>query len=116
MTFSAVFALAVGVLMFAQWGFFLATGKVPEIKTEPIRIRFHIADELLTAAALVACGIGMLAQAAWAMMLYPVALGMLIYTVIVSAGYFAEKRTWPVVVMFAVILSLALVSLVMYLF
>ncbi len=45
-----------------------------------------------TAAILAASGIGLLAGSAWAAMLFPVALGMLIYTVIVSVGYFAEKR------------------------
>ncbi len=36
---------------------------------------------------------------------------MLLYTVIVSPGYFAQKREWPMVGMFAVLLALALVSL-----
>jgi len=38
-------------------------------------------------------------------------MGMLLYAVINSSGYFAEKRKWPMVGMFAVLLILALVSL-----
>jgi len=38
-------------------------------------------------------------------------MGMLLYAVINSPGYFAEKRQWPMVGMFAVLLILALVSL-----
>ena len=42
------------------------------------------------------------------------AVGMLLYTVIVSPGYFAEKGEWAYVGMFAVVLALALVSLACY--
>ena len=111
MTFAALFAVIVGVLIFGQWAFFLATKQVPELKTEPTRIRFHIVDEFITAGLLIAAGIGLLAESDIAAKLYPVAIGMLVYTVIVSAGYFAQKRVWPIVGMFAMILVLALVSL-----
>ena len=40
-------------------------------------------------------------------------MGMLLYTVIVSPGYFAEKGQWAFVGMFAVIVLLALVSIVL---
>lgn len=91
MTFAAVYVIIVGILMFGQWAFFLATKQVPELKTEPIRIRFHIADEFITGGLLIASGIGMLAKSDRATKLYPVAMGMLLYTVIVSAGYFRAK-------------------------
>ena len=38
-----------------------------------------------------------------------VALGMLLYTVIVSPGYFAQRGEWPLVAMFGVLLLSALV-------
>jgi hypothetical protein len=38
---------------------------------------------------------------------------MLLYTVIVSPGYFAEKGQWAFVAMFAVLLLLALLSIVL---
>ncbi len=56
MTFSAIYAVIVGILIFGQWAFFLITGQVSELKTEPVRIRFHIADEFLTATALTSAG------------------------------------------------------------
>ncbi len=114
MTFAAGYAIIVGVLMFGQWAFFLAAKQVPELKTEPVRISFHLAAEFLAAAALMTSGAGLLVQAAWALQLYPVAVGMLIYTVIVSPGYFAQKRAWPLVGMFAVLLILALISLMLF--
>jgi hypothetical protein len=84
-------------LPFEQWAFLLAAKQVPELKTEPVRVSFHLAAEFLTATALMTSGAGLLVQAAWALQLYPVAVGMLIYTVIVSPGYFAQKHAWPLV-------------------
>ena len=55
--------------------------------------------------------LGLLTGAPWGQPAYLVSVGMLLYTVIVSPGYFAHKREWPMVGMFAVLLVLALVSL-----
>jgi len=84
---------------------------VPELETEPLRIRFHIAAEFVTAIALVTGSVGLLTGQSWSQQLYLIAIGMLFYTVIVSPGYYAEKGEWPFVGMFAVILILALASL-----
>ncbi|MEA3334740.1 MAG: hypothetical protein U9R25_02450 [Chloroflexota bacterium] len=113
MIFSAVFALIVGISMIGMWSFLLLTKQVPELETEPLHIRFHIAAEFVTAIALVAGGVGLLTGQSWSQWLYLVAIGMLFYTVIVSPGYYAEKDEWPIVAMFAVILVLALASLVL---
>lgn len=113
MIFSAVFALIVGIGMIGLWSFLLLTKQVPELETEPLRIRFHIAAEFVTAVVLVAGGIGLLNGQSWSQWLYLVAIGMLFYTVIVNPGYYVEKGEWPFVGMFAVILILALTSLVL---
>lgn len=111
MKLPAAYSIAVGVLMLAQWAFFLLTGQVPELQTAPVQTAFHLAAEGLTALALIAAGIGLLRRAPWARSLALLALGMLIYTLIQSPGYFAQQQTWPLVAMFAVLLLLALVSL-----
>jgi hypothetical protein len=111
LTFAAVSAIVVGLGMIAQWSISLARGQVPELDTEPIRIRFHLAAELVTALALIGSGIGMLAGCALCRQFYLIAAGMLIYTVIVSPGYFAQQGNWALPAMFAAILVLALVSL-----
>jgi hypothetical protein len=41
-------------------------------------------------------------------------MGMLLYTIIVSSGYFAQKRVWPIVIMFAALLVLTSLSLVVF--
>jgi hypothetical protein len=113
MVFASIFALIVGTGIIGQWTFFLVTRQVPELKTEPYRIAFHLGAEFLTATALLVSGIGLLISASWSRPLYLVAIGMLLYTSIVSPGYFAQKREWPLVAMFAVILVIALLSLVL---
>ena len=40
-----------------------------------------------------------------------VAAGMLLYTIIVSPGYFAELRQWPIVGMFVVLIILNVINL-----
>ena len=111
MVFAALYALVVGLGMIGQWAFFLSTNRVPELKNEPYRIAFHLAAELLTALALIVSGVGLLLSATWSRPLYLISAGMLLYTSVVSPGYFAQKREWPLVAMFALILVLALVSL-----
>ena len=113
MVFASVFALVVGAGMIGQWLFFLATGNVPELETEPLRIRFHLAAEFATAIALLVGGIALLTGQAWAGWFYLLAMGMLLYTLIVSPGYFADKGQWAFVGMFALVLLLALVSIVL---
>jgi hypothetical protein len=114
MNFPALFAIAAGLLMIAQWAFFLITRQVPELQTERMRVLFHLVAEFLTAAALMVSGVGLLLQQTWAATIYPVALGMLLYTIIASSGYFAQKRVWPIVGMFAVLLILTAISLIVF--
>ena len=113
MIFAAVFALVVGTGMIGQWILFLITGQVPELETEPLRIRFHLAAEFTTALALLVGGLALLTDQPWGRWFYLPAAGMLLYTVIVSPGYFAEKGQWAFVGMFAVVLLLALVSIIL---
>jgi len=113
MSFAAIYALVVGLGMIGQWTFFLVTRQVPELKTEPVRITFHLAAEFLTAMVLIVSGVGLLGGASWSRPLYLVSIGMLLYTSIVSPGYFAQKREWPLAAMFAVLFVLALLSLVL---
>ena len=115
MTFASWYAIAIGITMIGQWAFFIATKQVPELKTEPVRIGFHLAAEFMTAVALIAGGVGLLINSGWGLTVYLISIGMLFYTVIVSPGYFAQKGEWPMVGVFAVMLILALISLTLVL-
>ncbi|MEA3376149.1 MAG: hypothetical protein U9R72_08150 [Chloroflexota bacterium] len=110
MRFVAWYSIAVGILMLGQWTFFLASGQVPELQTEPFRIAFHLLAEGVTAIALIVSGISLVRRTSWARQAAFASLGMLTYTVLVSPGYFAELGQWPLVGMFGVLLILTLVS------
>ena len=113
MAFVAYYALLTGLLMFAQWIFFLVTGQVPGLQTAPWEIGYHLTAEFLTAGALLAAGIGLLKSIPWSKNFARIALGMLLYTVLNSAGYFAQRNVWSLVVMFAVLTVLDVASLTM---
>lgn len=108
---SAYYGIAVGVLMLAQWLFFIAAGEVTEFEDEPFGTALHIAAEAVTALALISSGYGLLKGQRRAQPLHLVALGMLLYAIIQAAGYFIDERAWPLVVMFAVLFALTLLCM-----
>jgi len=110
MFFPALFALTVGVGMIGQWVVSYQTGKIPELKTEPIRIGFHIAAEMCTAAALIAGGILLMVGVPAGRPLYLVASGMLFYTCIVSPGYFAQQGNWAWLGMFSALITTGIIA------
>jgi hypothetical protein len=107
----AAFLILIGVLMIGQWSVSLAAGQVPEVSTEPIRLGFHLAAEFTTALALSVSGWALLAGRLWGRDLGLVALGILVYSLIVSPGYFAQQGQWAPVMMFAVLLIASLVCI-----
>ena len=113
MIFASVFALIIGLAMIGQWSMLFINRQVPELEDEPIRIGFHVAGEFLTALSLVIAAIALLAGLAWSLPLYLVAIGMLLYTTIVSPGYFAQQGDWKWLGIFAAIIAGALASLIL---
>lgn len=82
--------MLVGAAMIGLWTSLLLSGAVPELETNPLEIRYHLAAEFLTAIALLGSGAGLRQGRRWADRAFAVALGMLLYTVINSAGYYAD--------------------------
>ena len=108
---AAWYAAGVGLAIVGLWTVLVATGQVPELRTAPLEVGYHLLAELATALALVAAGVGRLRGTAWADRLFPVALGMLLYTTVNSAGYYAALAEWPVIVAFGVLTAATLVAL-----
>ena len=108
----AVFAIVVGGAMIAQWVLSFATGGVPEVESRPTELAFHLAAEGLTAVLLIVAGVALLRRRPWGRWIYAVASGMLVYTAIVSPGYFLQEGQSAFLGMFAVILLLAVLGLV----
>jgi len=112
MTFPALFGIIVGAGMIGQWLLSYFTHQIPELKTEPIRIGFHLAAELATAMMLVISGILLLAQIAIAGPLFLIASGMLFYTSIVSPGYFAQRGQWGWLAMFGSLIIAGVIAII----
>jgi hypothetical protein len=115
MKFPAWYAILVGLLMIIQWTFTILSGGVPEFRSEPWRIAFHLAAEFSTALILIISGIATLKSAAWGKTAILVGLGMVIYSEIVSPGYFAQRGQWALVAMFGVLLIGAVASAILLL-
>ncbi|MCU4718732.1 hypothetical protein [Halapricum hydrolyticum] len=112
----AFYTLVVGTFMLGFWIVLLVAGDIPELTTAPYEIAYHLLAEFLTAVALLASGIGLLGGRSLARRLYPVALGLLLYTVVNSAGYYAQLGDVAMVGMFTVLTVATLALLVEHLF
>ncbi|MCB9423309.1 MAG: hypothetical protein H6667_26175 [Ardenticatenaceae bacterium] len=110
MILASIFGLLIGLGMIGQWMASYRSGQILELKSEPIRIGFHLAAEMVTAVTLIISSLGLIFQQTWANSLFLIAAGMLFYTAIVSPGYFAQKGQWIWLVIFAVVIILGLVS------
>lgn len=107
----AVYAIVVGVFMIGFWGFLVATGEA-ELRERPWDMRLHLTAEFATAVLLLVSGAGSFVGLPGISVLAPLALGMLLYTVINSPGFYAGKGNWPMVVMFAVLTVLTAAAIV----
>lgn len=113
MKFPAWYGILVGFLMIAQWTFSILAGGVPEFQSAPWEIAFHLAAEMSTAVMLLIGGSAALRSATGSKQVLLLGLGMVIYSEIVSPGYFAQLDQWAFVAMFAVLLFGATVSATM---
>ena len=110
MKFPAWYGILVGILMIVQWAFSILAGSVPELQSAPWEIAFHLAAEMSTAVVLLVSGIATLRSVAWSQQILLLALGMVIYSEIVSPGYFAQLGQWGFVGMFVTLLMGAVIA------
>jgi hypothetical protein len=105
----------VGLLMILQWTFTIAAGAVPEFETAPMEIAFHLAAEFTTAFLLLTGGAATLKSLSWGKPVLLTGLGMVMYSEIVSPGYYAQLGEWVFVAMFAILLFGAVWSVMLLL-
>ena len=110
---ASIYSFIIGIAMIAMWSMFLLTGQVPELQTEPARIIMHLAAEFTTAFTLIIGGYGLLANKNWGGRFHQFSLGMLMYTLIVSPGYYLQLGDLSMVGMFAGMFILTLIVLVL---
>ncbi len=106
------YSFIIGISMIAMWTVFILTGQVPELMTEPARIIMHLAAEFSTAISLLIGGYGLIRSKSWGKQFHQFSLGMLMYTLIVSPGYYLNLGEFAMVGMFAVMLILTLIVLI----
>lgn len=104
MKFPAWYGILVSSQMIVQWAVSILNGDVAEFRSAPWEIAFHLAAEFSTALVLLVGGIALLKSKSWARQTLLVGLGMVMYSVIVSPGYFAQLGQWLPVAMFALVL------------
>ncbi len=106
------YSVLVGVMMIGMWLSLILRNQVPELKEKRKGIYFHLADEFSTAVLLIVSGVGLFLTSHWATTLSAVSLGMLLYTVIASPGYYADQDNLPMVAMFMVLIILTISAIV----
>jgi hypothetical protein len=112
----AIFSIFVGIAMLAIWIVQLISGQAPELQTAPIEIAMAITADWLTAIMLLVVGVGLLSKCNWAYKLYFFALGMLIYSVLISSGYFGQMGNTIFVGLFAVLFVLSAIFVISNIF
>lgn len=110
--FVGLYAAGVGLAMVGMWTGLSLAGDIPELATAPLEIGTHLLAEGLTALALLLSGLGVWRGWAQARAGLLASLGMLLYTVINSAGYYAQLGEGAMVGMFAVLTLATVLSLV----
>lgn len=110
------YSIFIGISILGMWLFFYISGNIPELETEPIRIAMHILAEVITAIILIIGGIGILYNKPWSRGIYFVSMGMLIYTLVQSPGYFMQTGDYIFVIMFGVMMMLAVLFTLKMLF
>ena len=81
-----------------------ASSGVPQEK--PWGITFHLFSEFSTATLLIVSGVASLLNMDWAKSISLIALGMLMYIVIYSPGYYLQKKNKPMALMFVALIIL----------
>lgn len=110
----SIYALVVGVLMMGMWVFFIVAGLVPEFDERPAEIVLHLTAEFATSGMLIVGAIMMLKKRTAGAVLMLWALGMLVYTLIVSPGYYVQQGDAAFVVMFGILLVVTICLLVLH--
>lgn len=97
-------SIGVGLSIVGTWSTLLVKRQVqPELAQGLPSIRFHLTAEFLASIGLLIGGIGLLLDQSWGTPVAAVSLGMALYSATDSAGYYADRRQLPVVLMFMVL-------------
>lgn len=108
----AIYQIIIGLGIIGIWISLFLSNQIPETQTELIRITMHILAEITTGVLLISSGVYILTKKRLSS-LFDVSSGSLIYTLIASPGYYAQKGEWAV---FAIFLAMLIITVTMLLF
>ena len=108
---SGIYSIVIGIGIIGLWTMLYRTKQIPELTSEPVAIKFHLAAEITMGILSLISGIFLLIGLSWAPYFFILAMGLVIYAVINSSGYYGQRKQWSFVIMFGIIL-VASVSLV----
>lgn len=106
------YCIAVAVLMAAWWTLDLVHGAWNRGDRSHAELALHLAGEFGTSAVLAAGAAALLSRAPFAAILAAAGLGMLLYTVTVSPGYFLARRETAAAGLFGVLAALTIAALI----
>ncbi|UCC19277.1 MAG: hypothetical protein JSV62_14420 [Promethearchaeota archaeon] len=105
---ASIYTIVIGITMLIMWLLLLMKKEVPELKTKPTQIFFHLVAEFLTSIILIIGGIGLVMNQSWGVTMFFIAIGMAIYSTINAAGFYGQLKDWP---MFITLIVFTFVSL-----
>lgn len=104
----AAYSLIMGIAVLGIWTVLLASGPVPEGKTE---LGFHLYSEFAMAIILIVSGIMLLKKRHFAVETNMGGLGMLVYSTLNAAGYYGERGDKPAMIIFIVLFILTVFAI-----
>ena len=113
---ASIYIILIGIAMLCMWFFLLMKREVPDLKTKPTQIFFHLIAEFLTSIMLIIGGIGYLTDQSWGVAIFFIAVGMTIYSTINAAGFYGQLKDWPMFITLIVFtfISLLVTSLIVH--
>jgi phosphotransferase system glucose/maltose/N-acetylglucosamine-specific IIC component len=94
------YSLILGITILGSWGMILFTGEIPEGRTE---FAFHLFSEVLMSLSCIVAGALILKQHRLGRGVTMAAHGMVIYSVLNAAGYYAEREGWILPAVFVIL-------------
>jgi len=112
---ASIYIILIGIAMLCMWLLLLIKREVPDLKTKPTQIFFHLIAEFLTSIMLIIGGFGYLMNQPWGVAIFFIAVGMVIYSTINAAGFYGQLKDWPMFITLIVFtfISLLITSLIL---
>lgn len=107
----AYYSIFIGISVIAMWVLILQTETPPEGKTE---LSFHLFSEFLMAVLCLISGVLLLGKKPVSRWLNTMGLGMVIYSVLNAAGYYAEKNETSMMILFIILLILTSIAIFLH--